>query len=316
MLSWVLDTAGSEPRMLEDSTNAYIYGPGRAPIEQISLSGSTPSYLISDPSGVAEQLSSAGTPTGHMSYGPYGTRCTATGCSLSTPFGYQGAWTDPATGFVYLINRFYDPATKQFISVDPLQALTNQPYAYAGLNPVNFSDPLGLSSFWGSLGSAAIGVVSAISSGVVQVAMDVGHFVRCHWRGIVTGIGIAAGVLAAVTGFGDLAELGILGYEEGSTLLATTTDAATIVSSASDVPACYAGNHLACASAAVGALSAGIGFAATTIEQQNAVAQLQHLPVSDLKELLPQLLAAKSFSLGAFSLFSDIGGALSGGGQG
>jgi hypothetical protein len=42
------------------------------------------------------------------------------------------------------INRYYDPTTGQFISVDPMVASTGQAYAGFGGNPVNSSDPLGL----------------------------------------------------------------------------------------------------------------------------------------------------------------------------
>jgi hypothetical protein len=42
------------------------------------------------------------------------------------------------------INRYYDSATAQFVSVDPMVNETNQPYAYAGDDPVNGVDPMGL----------------------------------------------------------------------------------------------------------------------------------------------------------------------------
>jgi hypothetical protein len=45
---------------------------------------------------------------------------------------------------IYLIDRYYDPATDQFLSVDPLVAETGQPYAFTGDDPVNETDPLGL----------------------------------------------------------------------------------------------------------------------------------------------------------------------------
>lgn len=41
------------------------------------------------------------------------------------------------------VARWYDPGTGQFLSVDPDLAETDQPYAYAGDDPVNESDPTG-----------------------------------------------------------------------------------------------------------------------------------------------------------------------------
>jgi hypothetical protein len=38
---------------------------------------------------------------------------------------------------VYLLDRYYDPTTGQFLTVDPNVAQTGQPYAYTGDNPVN-----------------------------------------------------------------------------------------------------------------------------------------------------------------------------------
>jgi hypothetical protein len=40
--------------------------------------------------------------------------------------------------------RDYNPAADSFVSVDPLQAVTGQPYIYAGASPVNLTDPAGL----------------------------------------------------------------------------------------------------------------------------------------------------------------------------
>ncbi len=59
-------------------------------------------------------------------------------------FLYDGQYQDNISGLYYLRARWYDPATGQFTSIDALVALTGQPYSYAGNNPVNGSDLLGL----------------------------------------------------------------------------------------------------------------------------------------------------------------------------
>ena len=50
------------------------------------------------------------------------------GTAGTTFIGFQGAFTDPS-GLIYLVNRYYDPSTYQFLSVDPAVATTGQPYA-------------------------------------------------------------------------------------------------------------------------------------------------------------------------------------------
>ena len=44
----------------------------------------------------------------------------------------------------FVVNRYYDPTTGQFLSVDPDVAQTGQPFGYANEDPVNNADPLGL----------------------------------------------------------------------------------------------------------------------------------------------------------------------------
>ncbi|MGH7174811.1 MAG: hypothetical protein ACREGR_00430, partial [Minisyncoccia bacterium] len=42
------------------------------------------------------------------------------------------------------INRYYDPATDLFLSIDPAVDVTGQPYVFTNDNPLNATDPLGL----------------------------------------------------------------------------------------------------------------------------------------------------------------------------
>jgi len=46
------------------------------------------------------------------------------------------------------INRYYDPTTDQFLSIDPNVATTDQPYVFTNDNPLNATDPLGLKGWY------------------------------------------------------------------------------------------------------------------------------------------------------------------------
>ena len=88
---------------------------------------------------------------------------TAGGVTAATPFGFAGAYADP-TGLASLINRYYDPVTGQFISVDPELASTWQAYSYADGDPVVRTDPSGLSASWTQVIKSHNEVFSAIFS--------------------------------------------------------------------------------------------------------------------------------------------------------
>lgn len=90
--------------------------------------------------------SSSGKSLGTFTYGAFGALTGCTG-SQTTPLGYAGQYTATQSGLQYLRARFYDPATAQFMTKDPLEAITRQPYAYAENNPLNESDPSGLGWF-------------------------------------------------------------------------------------------------------------------------------------------------------------------------
>jgi RHS repeat-associated protein len=255
----------------------YLYGPntGTAPIEQINITTNTPSYLISDSTGVRQQLNSSGTLIGSMTYDSYGNPCAT--CTINTPYGYAGSYTDP-NGLDYLINRYYDPATAQFLSVDPDVAETGQPYAYTNDNPVNDTDPLGL---WGW---------NPISD-VVQAAKDSGHFVATHK--VVTGI--ALGVVGVATG-----GAGFLAEGVAATILSATAAAAGGAAAYLDTRPCLQGNHAACLGAALG-WSSALAAVPSTIGLSLGVSE-ESLSGAILRGLLPGF----AFNLGAGALTTDL----------
>ncbi|MGC1239751.1 MAG: RHS repeat-associated core domain-containing protein, partial [Acidimicrobiales bacterium] len=147
---FVWNTTTSVPELLMDSTNAYIYGPSGTPFEQVNLSTGAIDYLVSDALGsIRGVVSSGGSLSASASYDAWGNPETMGGLTAFTPFGFVGGYTDP-TGLIYFINRYYDPTTGEFVSVDPDVSETGQPYAYAGDDPVDGTDPLGLCFLGGS----------------------------------------------------------------------------------------------------------------------------------------------------------------------
>jgi RHS repeat-associated protein len=133
-----------------DSGNAYIFTGDLAPAEQVNLSTGTITYLVTDSLGsVRGTVNNSGSLTGTCGYDAWGNPETAGGLVAITPFGFAGGYTDP-TGLLYLLNRYYDPRTGQFISVDPALSQTLAPYGYAQGNPVNVTDPTGLGNCWKS----------------------------------------------------------------------------------------------------------------------------------------------------------------------
>jgi len=142
------DTSGSLPLLLQDNAARYIDGPDGLPVEMIS--GTTTLYLLHDQMGSTRGVvNGAGHLIASYAYDAYGNVKVHYGTLRSvpapyyTPFLYAGQYTDAETGFQYLQARYYDPATAQFLSPDPLASMTNQPYAYTGGDPLNGSDPTG-----------------------------------------------------------------------------------------------------------------------------------------------------------------------------
>ena len=75
-------------------------------------------------SAVIDANSSANITT-TQSYNPYGTLSFTTG-SWTTPFEFAGGYRD-ITELIFLIIRFYDPTTGQFMSADPMARVTGRP---------------------------------------------------------------------------------------------------------------------------------------------------------------------------------------------
>lgn len=96
--------------------------------------------------------------------------------TASTPLQFSGQYTDAETGLVYLRARYYDPATAQFLTIDPLVSVTGTPYAYVVGNPLNYTDPSGKDcGFWCWAGiTVAVVAVSVATAGLADAAIAAG----------------------------------------------------------------------------------------------------------------------------------------------
>jgi RHS repeat-associated protein len=125
-------------------------------------------------------LAQAGTTQATYSYDAYGNPTNDP--AEKQPFGYAGQYTDAETGLQYLRARYYDPATGQMLTRDPLVRATRQPYAYANNTPTNLTDPTGMSIFGDFLnaadnvgeavGTAGAGVADGLSGGISTVLLN------------------------------------------------------------------------------------------------------------------------------------------------
>jgi RHS repeat-associated protein len=224
-----------------DIRNSYIYGPGDLPFEQINNSTGAVLYLHHDQAGSTRLLTGEkGEVTGSYTYGPYGAVQEHTG-TATTPLGYDAQYTSPDTGLIYLRARTYDPATAQFLTVDPLNKLTRAPYNYANDNPLNESDPDGLFSIETILSGVstvatvgvcltpgvdvvACGPAIAINAGVQSVLVLASSRSPGEKAGLVLANGVLAGGSAALSGAAELAAEqgapgGILSYLRAASAL-------------------------------------------------------------------------------------------------
>jgi RHS repeat-associated protein len=139
------DTQTGTPRILVDGTDNFIYGPDGFVLEQEDDSSTgNPLFFTHDELGSTRELiNGSGTVVKQLSYYPYGLPEGIPGTNPMTPIGFAGAFTDPETGYLYLVNRYYDPGTDQFLTVDPDVGATYEPYEYATDDPVSLADPSG-----------------------------------------------------------------------------------------------------------------------------------------------------------------------------
>ena len=162
--AFIWDTGASQ--LLADSTHDYVYLQGSVtPDLQINLTTGTVDLLIQDQNAntrgvvqvVGANTSLNGMIVNYTDYDAYGNAITQSGgtinpggmanngvtTDISTSFAFGAGYWD-SSNLTYLVHRYLDNETGQFISVDPLVDQTREAYVYAGDGPVMAVDALGL----------------------------------------------------------------------------------------------------------------------------------------------------------------------------
>ena len=130
-------------------------------------------------------------------YDPYGVTLSSSG-TTGNKIQYQNAYLDGSTNLYKMGTRYYNPGEGRFTQVDP--SGKDFYYSFTGDNPINYSDPTGLSECSDFVLDYAGGIVG-IAGGLYSIATAE------------TGIGIGI----AVAGFG----FGIASFHKATNTLQT-----------------------------------------------------------------------------------------------
>jgi RHS repeat-associated protein len=141
--NYTLDLVAGLTQVLNDGSNAYLYGLARVGEEQADGW----QLHLGDALGSVRQLTNASAAvTLARSYEPFGSVSASSGAG-ETNYSFTGEWADE-TGLVHLRARYYVPESGRFLSRDEWNGNSKTPmsfnsWLYVYGNPVNYTDESG-----------------------------------------------------------------------------------------------------------------------------------------------------------------------------
>ncbi len=139
---------------------------------------------------------------------PWAALAAVTDVGLPAGVALTGSGGVSVAGLEWLGARVYDPAARGFLSVDPLApilgaAWSGNPYSYAGNDPLQAVDPLGLRP-------ATDKDLQAYRDANQGAIAAVGSWWDDNWEYVVAGVAIAGGIALMCTGVGGPAGVALL----------------------------------------------------------------------------------------------------------
>jgi RHS repeat-associated protein len=137
-----LTYSGATSQITSDSSATYSRDPSGAIVGINSTAGGQTLALNDEHQDLSGTFTAAGTALAtSTTYDPWGQVIATSG--PAPEIGYQGQWTDPATGQVNMGSRFYNPGKGSFLNQDTATPAGGNAYAYADDNPVTLTDLTG-----------------------------------------------------------------------------------------------------------------------------------------------------------------------------
>lgn len=119
--------------------------------------------------------------------------------AVRQPFRFPGQYFDEESGLHYNRARYYSPLLGRYLSRDPVELVGGVNfYVYAGNDPINNSDPLGLFAWAAGIAAAAGIVVGAVVVAALLPAIAVTGMGLLAAAGVVAGAALIGGCVSAL----------------------------------------------------------------------------------------------------------------------